>query len=335
VTSADAPRQQARALPADRGRPGAGSPAASPEIPAGADDPTIWRARPPDETGAAERDGVQIAWTRYGDRAARTILFLPSWSIVHSRLWKLQIPYFTRRFNVLTFDGRGNGRSDRPATAEAYADAEFAADALAVMDAAGVREAVIVSFSAGAAWALLLAAEHPNRISGAVFLSPSLSLAPPDPARAAAMPPFDAALPTYEGWAKYNRHYWRLDYPGFLEFFFGECLSEPHSTKPIEDCIGWGLETDGETLIRTADAPELGDRDRLFALARSISGPVLVVHGSDDRIVRLAHGAALAELTGGQLITFEGSGHIVCARDPVRTNLAIRKFVDALPDPGG
>jgi pimeloyl-ACP methyl ester carboxylesterase len=289
---------------------------------------TSW-VRPPDETGVVERDGVRIAWTRYGDRAARTILFLPSWSIVHSRLWKFQIPYFSRRFNVLTFDGRGNGRSDRPTTPEAYADVEFATDALAVMDAAGVHEAVIVSFSAGAAWALLLAAEHPNQVSGAVFLGPSLSLAPPDPARAAAMPPFDAALPVYEGWAKYNRHYWRLDYPGFLEFFFGECVSEPHSTKPIEDCIGWGLETDSETLIRTADAPELGDRGRLLALARSISSPVLVIHGSDDHIVRFAHGAALAELTGGQLITFEGAGHMIPARHPVILNLLICQFIES------
>ena len=44
--------------------------------------------------------------------AERTIVFLPTWSIVHSRIWKAQIPYFARHgFRVLVFDGRGNGRS--------------------------------------------------------------------------------------------------------------------------------------------------------------------------------------------------------------------------------
>jgi len=40
---------------------------------------------------------------------------------------------------VVTFDPRGNGRSDRPGDYEAYRRREFAADALAVLDAAGVE----------------------------------------------------------------------------------------------------------------------------------------------------------------------------------------------------
>ena len=45
-----------------------------------------------------------------------TLLLLPPWSIVHSRFWKAQVPYLARHFRVVTFDPRGNGRSDRPDT---------------------------------------------------------------------------------------------------------------------------------------------------------------------------------------------------------------------------
>ena len=58
--------------------------------------------------------------------------------------------------------------------------------------------------------------------------------------------------------------------------------------------------------------------------------PVLVTHGSDDRVIPHETGAEAARLTGGTLITFEGSGHIPNARDPVRFNLALRRFVETV-----
>lgn len=288
------------------------------------------RAVLPDAAGYVERDGTRIWWEAFGS-GSPTIMLLPTWSIIHSRCWKAQIAYLSRRYRVVTFDGRGNGRSDRPSDAAAYAVDEYAADALAVLDATGTRDAVQVSLSMGAQWSLLLAAHHPERVTGAVFIGPAVPLAEPDPARAARIGDFDARHETSEGWNKYNRHYWRRDYRGFLEFFFSECLPEPHSTKPTEDCVRWGLDTDPETLILTEVAPTLGDREQIAPIARSVRCPVLVIHGSDDHIIRHAHGAALAALTGGRLLTFEGSGHLVQAREPVRTNLAIRDFVDGLP----
>ena len=69
--------------------------------------------------------------------------------------------------------------------------------------------------------------------------------------RAARIAPFDEPLDDYSGWGKYNRHYWLDNYRDFLEFFFRRCFTEPHSTKQLEDCVGWGLETDAETLVAT------------------------------------------------------------------------------------
>ena len=75
------------------------------------------------------------SFTRCSATGEPTVLLLPTWSIIHSRQWKMQIPYLSRHCRVVTFDGRGNGRSDRPTEPEAYAETEFAADAIAVMDA--------------------------------------------------------------------------------------------------------------------------------------------------------------------------------------------------------
>src|SRR3954447_11090135 len=121
------------------------------------------RAAYPDEEGFAERAGAQIFWARYGD--GEPTVFLPqTWSIIHSRHWKAQIPYLSRHFRVLTFDGRGNGRSDRPQGPEHYGVEKFVADALAVMDATATERAVLVGLSCGALWGSVLAADHPERV---------------------------------------------------------------------------------------------------------------------------------------------------------------------------
>ncbi|HEX9038479.1 MAG TPA: alpha/beta fold hydrolase [Ktedonobacterales bacterium] len=293
------------------------------------------RAREPDREGYIERDGVRVFYELFGAEhpASPAVLLLPTWSIIHSRFWKAQVPYLARSYRVLTFDGRGNGRSDRPTDPAAYTAEEFAADALAVLDATGTPRATLVSLSMGARWALTLAADHAERVGGSVFIGPSLPIPPRHESRAVAS--FDEPLPTDRGWAKYNRHYWLRDYRGFLDFFFSQCFSEPHSTKQIEDCVGWGLETTPETLITIEEASawkhlrEPGDDERRVRdLAARVRCPVLVIHGDGDRITPRARGAALAELTGGRLATIEGGGHIPLARDPVKVNLLLRDFIE-------
>jgi pimeloyl-ACP methyl ester carboxylesterase/predicted glycosyltransferase len=288
------------------------------------------RARYPDSSGYVQRDGVRLYYEVYGS-GEPTIFLLPTWSIIHSRHWKMQIPYLARHCRVVTFDGRGNGRSDRPADPDAYRETEFAADALAVLDATGTAQATIVALSVGAQRALILAADHPDRVTGAVFIGPAVPLAAPLQDRTRY--PWDEVLPTDEGWAKDNLHYWLRDYRGFLEFFFSQMFSEPHSTKPIEDCIGWGLQTTAQTLIATEIGNGLSEQ-AARELAGRVRCPVLVIQGTADAITGQGRGIALAEATGGDLVLLEGSGHGPHVRDPVKVNLLLRDFaVPAQPAP--
>ena len=75
------------------------------------------RARYPDDEGFVDNNGVKIGYEVFGS-GTPTLLLLPTWTIIHSRFWKLQVPYLARHFRVVTFDGPGNGRSDRPLRSE-------------------------------------------------------------------------------------------------------------------------------------------------------------------------------------------------------------------------
>src|SRR3954452_8107008 len=275
------------------------------------------RARHPDASGYVERDGVQSYWEVYGS-GEPTVLLLPTWSIIHSRHWKMQIPYLAHHCRVITFDGRGNGRSDRPDSG--YDEAEFAADAFAVMDATATKSATLVSLSLGAQRALIMADQQPERVDAAVFICPAVPLGRRPVQRS--VQSFDEELDSYEGWAKYNRFYWLNDYRGFVEFFFAQMFNEPHSTKPIEDTVGWALETTPETLVAIEESEGL-DADETIATAGRMRCPVLVIQGTDDQITGHHRGVRLAEAAGAELVLLEGSGHGPHVRDPVKVNLLL------------
>ena len=163
-----------------------------------------------------------------------------------------------------------------------------------MLDATSTERAVLVGFSCGATWAVHVAAAPPERVQGVFAIAPGLRAR-----RSPARPRTRALAERSEeprGWQKYNRHNWlHGDLADFREFYFPEMFSEPHSTKQIEDCLLWSVDTDAQTLVDTTAARLGAD-----GLAGGIDGhrarvqcPVHIVHGTDDRVpplARLANG---------------------------------------------
>jgi pimeloyl-ACP methyl ester carboxylesterase/predicted glycosyltransferase len=289
------------------------------------------RARLPDREGFVGRDGVKTFFEVFGE-GERTLLMLPPWPIVHSRMWKMQVPYLSRHYRVITFDGRGNGRSDRPGGAEAYVASQFAADALAVLDETGTDRAVVVSFSRGAAYSLHLAASARDRVAAQVIICPTTGLVPFSPARAPHVGRFEEEPAGDDGWAKENARYWQAHYREFCEFFFSQVFPEPHSTKQVEDGVGWAADTSPQTLVDTRRGAMLERTRDLRAAIDRVTCPTLVLQGTLDAVVGPDAGPTLVGALGShaQLVLMPGAGHAPHCRDPVRVNLLIRDFVDGL-----
>jgi pimeloyl-ACP methyl ester carboxylesterase len=285
------------------------------------------RAREPDVLGSVVVDDLEFGFEVHGDRDP-TILLMPTWTIIHSRFWKFQIPYLARRNRVITYDGPGNGRSPRTIDPTAYAVEAFVDRAVAVLDAVGTQKAVVVGYSDGGKMAAAFAGAHPDRTLGLVMISPSLRVpeVPPSPERAAIAENFHEPYPPDPtGWEKYNAAYWADHYEDFLHFFFPEVFSETYTTKPEDDCISWGMETNGAVLTAEALRPPDPDHDDVIA---AIETPTLVVHGTEDRLVPFEAGRRLSEITGGEFAAFHGTGHAPHIKEPVRFNLILRDFVE-------
>jgi pimeloyl-ACP methyl ester carboxylesterase len=290
------------------------------------------RARLPDASGfAVSDDGRRLAYDVYGS-GSPTLVLLPSSPIIHSRQWKGQVPYLSRHWRVVTYDGRGNGRSDRPTDPAAYADDRIVADLVAVLDATETPRAVLVGLCGDGVWrSIRLASEQPGRVEGIVAFAIGVPrLSPPSPGYVEYS--FEEELLTTDGWAKDNRHFWRRDYPGFARFFFEEICSEPHSTKVIDDSVDWALEGSVEAMLAEHDADFPFDLGTIEAICRSVTCPMLLVHGTEDTCQPVARAHRLAELTGAPLVLVEGADHLIPGRHPVLANLLIRDFLATLPE---
>jgi pimeloyl-ACP methyl ester carboxylesterase/predicted glycosyltransferase len=287
------------------------------------------RAREPDRTGSVVRGGVSVAYEVFGD-GDRTVVFVPIDTIVESRAWKAQVPWLSRRARVVTIDPRGNGRSDRPADPAAYGSVHAAADTVAVLDELGIGSAVLVGLCSSVWTALLVATGSPDRVDGLVAVAPWVPhLTPPHPWRT--QHPFDEVPDTDEGWARVTKWYMRKDWQGSAEFFFGEIVSEPHSSKVIEDCVGWALQTTADVVIASDDAsPGVENREQVLEVLGRVCCPSLVIHGDEDRCQPSIRATALAEAIGAEEVVLAGAGHLPMAREPVAVNRAIGGFLDRL-----
>jgi len=286
------------------------------------------KARLPDQCGYAVNAGVRLYYEVHGT-GRTTILLLPTWSIVDAQCWKMQVAYLARHFRVVTYDPRGNGRSDRPAEPAAYGAEALLGDVRAVLDRTDTPSAVLAGLCFGVQPAVQFATAHPERVLGIVAINSNIPNVMEFPERV--VYDFDDEPEVYEGWAKETRTYWRSHWSDYLDFFFTKATVEPHSTKVHDDLMAWGLQTDAATLECTVDAETpLGDTAEAEAAIAALDCPVLAVTGDRDQIVPTERSSRFAELCGGELLVVEGGGHLPQVRHPVVVNHAIKAFVDRI-----
>ena len=284
------------------------------------------RARRPDTTAFVERDGVKSALRGVRRRQRPTIVLLPTWSIIHSRFWKAQVPYLARHFRVVTFDGRGCGPSDRPIgrgglrrrrvrRRHARRDGRH-------RHRAGHR-------SSGCRAARRGACTSPPTIrsgSRALFaIGPSCGAGGRRSPTASGSPGTASTTPPRGGRSTTAATGWRATTTTSCEFFFAQMFVEPHSTKQIEDCVEWAARDRsghaGGDHRRTAGHARGGLPARSRPLCVGCAARCWWSTATSDRIRSHADGASSSPSSpAATLVTIDGGGHGPQARDPVMVN---------------
>jgi aminoacrylate hydrolase len=94
------------------------------------------------------------------------LVFIPGLIGLHDA-WRFQMAEFCERYRCISFDHRGTGDSDKPATG--YSTELIARDVIGLMDALGIDKAHMAGTSTGGCVLQNLAIDHQERVRSCIF----------------------------------------------------------------------------------------------------------------------------------------------------------------------
>jgi 3-oxoadipate enol-lactonase len=125
--------------------------------------------RRPAPTLAMLSSGVRLHYRVQGEPGAPWLVLLNG-LLSDTTMWAGVLPLLSPRFRILTFDCRGQGRSDAPADVS-YSVATHAEDVWELLEILGIHRPWLAGLSNGSFISLELLAAHPGAFPGAVLTS--------------------------------------------------------------------------------------------------------------------------------------------------------------------
>jgi DNA-binding winged helix-turn-helix (wHTH) protein/pimeloyl-ACP methyl ester carboxylesterase len=226
-----------------------------------------------------------------------------------SPIWSPSLKRLAQRFQLVRYDGRGNGLSDRDVAD--ISQAGFERDLEAVVESAGLERFSLLALSQGVAAAVAFAVRHPQRVSRMILYGAYAQ------GRTRRKSEVDAE--TAKTMLAMMRQGWGQPDSAFMRAF-----SSLYLTDASRAHIGWFAEmqrhsTSGEIAARLRIACD--DID-VTDMLPDIKVPTLVIHARHDHVSPYEQGRLLAtRIPGARLVTLESENHIPEPDDPAWNRL--------------
>lgn len=231
-----------------------------------------------------------------------------------ARYWAPQVPVFSKRFRVITYDQRGTGQSDK--RQRVFSLDQMARELAALMDALGIARAHLVGLSTGGAIGQTLAIEAPARVNRLVMCST-----------------WTHCDPWFRRLFEARREMYRQCGPALHAMFHPLWLYPPeyinaHDTE-IEAERSRSASTPPPVEVSIGRIEALMAFDRRAGLGR-IRAPTLVLAADNDYITPSYYAEALAQaIPGAKLHIFKGGGHSISKTRADEFNRAVMDFLTA------
>lgn len=259
-------------------------------------------------------NGLRLAYVEQGRRDGPAVIMLHGYTDSH-RSFDLLRPHLPESWRVIAVTARGHGQSDKPASG--YAVADMASDVRALLDVFGIERAIVVGHSMGAAIALQVAADYPERVSGLVLMG-AFAEFQDKPAVAELA---DAVMAFGE----------RVD-PEFVLAFQESTFAELIPQRFLDTVIAESLRCPAH-VWRSALQAQLSAA--IVEAALRIQAPALLIRGEEDAFVPQSDQLTLRDtLPSARIVTMQGVGHAPHWERPAQAAALIQGFASELADTG-
>jgi pimeloyl-ACP methyl ester carboxylesterase len=208
---------------------------------------------------------------------------------------------------VIRYDHRDTGRSTTYSPGEIhYTVEDLADDAVAVLDGLRAEQAHLAGMSLGGFLAQLIALKHPGRVRTLTLIA-SEPLGPGDPA----IPPID---PRITAWHAQAASLDWSDKAAIIEYGVGAWRLLSGSAHAFDEAGIRAMATEdlerGTDLRTSMNHALLTGGEQWYNRLNEITAPTLIIHGTEDPVLRYAHALALEKgIPRAQLVTLDGTGH--------------------------
>ncbi len=258
----------------------------------------------------------------YEDHGSGTPIVLIHGFPLNGHSWEKQVPdLLAAGYRVITYDRRGFGASSQPTVGYDYDT--FAGDLNTIMETLDLRDAVLVGFSMGSGEVTrYLSTYGSSRVSKAVLMGaiPPFLLQTSDNPGGAPQSLFDGFM---EG-IKKDRYAFFKD---FLNNFYN--MDKLGGTRVSEEAWKASYQVAVESSAYATYACVGTWLTDFRADLPKIDVPVLVIHGTEDRVLPIdATSRRLPDLIkGAKLVEIEGGPHNIAWSHPEEVNSALLSFL--------
>lgn len=244
-----------------------------------------------------------------------TILFIHG-LMLDSESWAVQRDFFARTHRVITFDLRGQGKSDK--TRDRLDLDSLAQDSAAIIEQLGQGPCHVVGFSMGAFIALRLAARRPELVSSLVVFGASA-----EAEEHSNMPKYKLMLLLVAVFGT------KPLVPKMMEILFGKTyLASPERAN--ERDYWRGVVENLPKDVRFAAAASAKRKSVVHELSHIVA-PTLVIAGSEDQPVSPTQAQKVATaISGAKWMPIANTGHAVMIEKPDAFNDIVSAFLNDL-----